>query len=136
MEPQNVGGRGELSALDCAETPRDIATIHEAIRRWPKRWTGQTPEMKAAIVRDLDAGRAKMRLIMDHAHAGDEHDRAMQAMDRLTTAVKTHLMIEEQQQRDTHKQADILCPSKGVTVNTGNTVQVVILAPKDATEAV
>ena len=120
MSAENVTGRGGLS-LNCAENPRDLSTIHEAMRRWPKRWRGQTEEMKDAIVQDVDAGRKAARSTLDNA---EEPELALQAIDRINTAARVHLMIEAQVQADDHAEAKAPVSVTG-DGNTINVVQVV-----------
>lgn len=98
-ETPDVIGRGTLNGINCVENPRDLATIHEALRRWPKRWRGQPDAMKDAVVQDVDAGRRAARAIMDDAQ---DAETTLAAADRIFTAARVHLMIEAQNQSDEH----------------------------------
>lgn len=115
LEPGKCDGEGAgsvLRGLDCVGNPRDAGMVNEAIRRWPKRWRGQTPEMKEAIVADLDAGRRKARELMDEAA---EPETALSAIGALNACARSQIAIEAQEQSDDHAEAGV--GAKGVVVN-------------------
>lgn len=99
MAEPDLGGRGVLRAIDCVESPRDAAMVHEFYRGHPNALRGLAPDMREAIIADLDAGRKRGREIMD---GSEDAETALAGLDRIVTASRAALVIDGQAQADRH----------------------------------
>ena len=81
--------------------PKDRAMLHEAIRRWPKRWRGLTDEFKDELAASLRTANETAKAL---AASGDP-ELALEAVKMIPGIVRTGVAMEGQNQADEHQQA-------------------------------
>lgn len=79
------------TAID-ATTERDRGLLRKAMRDWPRRWRGLTPELKDRFTDDL-------KLASEAARAATESN-PLEAAKVLASVTRTGAMMEAQQQTD------------------------------------
>lgn len=84
-------------SLDMAN-PKDRAMLHEAIRRWPKRWRGLTDEFKDELAASL---RMANETAKELASKGDP-ETALEAIKMIPNIVRVGVAMEGQNQADEH----------------------------------
>ncbi len=92
MEQSGIKGEWDM-------TTRDAQTISKAVDRWPKRWRGQTPEVKDGMVDLLKLAAEASRRAM--AEAVDPKD-ALAAAAVAANLVRASAALEAQTQADEH----------------------------------
>lgn len=85
----SIPSGGEVIDL---RTEKDRGLIRQAVKSWPKRWRGMTPEFKDKCIQQLSEALAEVDLIEDV-------DKRVMAR---TSIVKTAAVIEGQNQKDEH----------------------------------
>lgn len=120
--PMHAGGDG--SSLDLSGE-RDRGLIRKAVRQWPKRWAGLTPEFKARCM-------SQLAIAIDEADqiAMTGPEGVAEAAKIRLSVVKTATAMELQNQKDDHAEAGIGAAS--VTVNNTNNTIIAIPPPTRA----
>lgn len=101
MEAANDAGHGE-SPLD-TRTEADRAMLRRQMTRYPKRWSGITPEVKQAVVNGLSWA-------IEEAQTVTVPDDPLAGPKVVASVGKTIAMIEAQNQKDEHAEDERNAP--------------------------
>lgn len=90
-----------------ASDPKDRGLIREAIKRWPKRWRGLSPELKDKIAGQLETACAKLNEINDPS----EWIKAARCIQATAIDMEGQVQKDEHIEHENELQADGIIPA-------------------------